>query len=310
MMREIIDRGNDFLIVSHKNPDGDALGASTALACFLSKRKKNVGIFFSTSFPRGFDYLPGIERVLPDSMMPEKPYDVVFAVDASDLEFCALRAEDFGSAKIVVIDHHLTNKKFGHLNFVEPTASSTCEYLVELFQKFEYEIDKDIATCLLTGVLTDTDFLSNQAVTHLTFKTVSRLLLHGANLRVILRNVLQSKSLASLKLIGIALSRLKVNPSLQLASTYITQADLIRLNAAEEDLSGLANIMNFIDGVKIALIWRENRAFEFKASLRTHDPLIDVAKIATIFGGGGHRKAAGFTIRGRVVETDTGWIVI
>lgn len=309
-MRQTIDSGRNFLIISHKNPDGDALGASTALACLISGRNKNPRIFFSTSFPRWFEYLPGIERVCPGPVRSEKPYDVVFAVDSSDLEFCGMRAQDFGSAKVVVVDHHLTNKKFGHLNFVKPSASSTCEYLVELFREFKYEIDKNIATCLLTGVLTDTDFLSNSAVTHLTLKTVSDLLLHGANLRAILRNVFQGKSLTSLKLIGIALSRLKVNPSLQLASTYITQADLIRLNAVEDDLTGLANIMNFIDGVKIALIWREIKAFEFKASLRTHDPLIDVSKIATIFGGGGHKKAAGFTIRGRVVETDTGWVVI
>lgn len=309
-MREIIDSGKNFLIVSHKNPDGDALGASTALACLLSGRKKNPRIFFATSFSRGFEYLPGIERVCPGPIMSEIPYDAVFAVDASDLEFCGVSAEEFGSAKLIVIDHHLTNKKFGHLNFVKSAASSTCEYLVELFHQFEYEIDKDIATCLLTGVLTDTDFLSNQAVTHLTFNTVSRLMLHGANLRTILRNVSSSKSLASLKLVGIALSRMKLNPSLQLVSTYITQADLTTLNAVEDDLNGLANIMNFIDGVKIALIWREIKAFEFRASLRTHDPLIDVSKIATIFGGGGHKKAAGFTVRGRVVETDTGWVVI
>lgn len=309
-MKQIIDNGKNFLIISHKNPDGDALGASTALACLLSSRKKDSRIFFSTSLPRGFEYLPGIERVSSGPIRLFQPYDAVFAVDSSDLEFCGMRAEDFGSAKVIVIDHHLTNKKFGHINFVKPTASSTCEYLVELFQKFEYEIDKDIATCLLTGVLTDTDFLSNQAVTHFTFKTVSKLLLYGANLRAILRSVFHGKSLVYLKLLGIALGRLKINPALSVASTYITQADLTELNADPDDMNGLANIMNFIDGVKIALIWREIKAFEFKASLRTHDPLIDVSKIATIFGGGGHKKAAGFTVRGRVVETDTGWVVI
>ncbi|OGY88056.1 MAG: hypothetical protein A2233_04650 [Candidatus Kerfeldbacteria bacterium RIFOXYA2_FULL_38_24] len=304
-----ITASQHVMLVTHQNPDGDAVGSTLAMAHFLENMQKPYTCFCVDAPPKSLAFLPGVLNISnnPDHWLATRAkFDLLIALDAGDLKHAGIT--DYlvklkHKFKIINIDHHVTNKNFGHHNLVDPTASSACEIVHEFLSAIN-ALNKKIADCLLTGLITDTGGFTNLATNASAIGIASKLLLQGANLPKITTHTLQNRSVFSLRLWGRALERLQTSPS-GMVVTVITQKDLTDCHATEEDVSGVANFLNSLDEQKDAraiLVLTEQNNNKVKGSLRTTHPLMDVAKFATILGGGGHKKAAGFTLSAKLFE--------
>ncbi|MBU1178173.1 hypothetical protein KJ903_03050 [Patescibacteria group bacterium] len=174
----------------------------------------------------------------------------------------------------------------------------------------EVEIDEQIATCILNGIFVDTDSFKNPNTSIKTLRITSDLLSRGADLAQITSSNLKDKSLSTLKLWGITLARIKKNKRLGIISTAVTNKDLKRCNATYDDLEGISNFLNSVPDAKTSLVLSERSDNEIKGSLRTLHDNIDVSKLAATLGGGGHKKAAGFSISGRIANEGGKWRIV
>ncbi len=307
-------KAENILIISHKNPDGDTLSSACALMQYLRQIDKPHLAFCATSISQNLAFLPQIEYFVTDPLIFQNHrFDTIVVFDSGDLFYAGvdehLRTLPY-SPTLINIDHHPTNEFYGHHNLVRPEAASTTEILYRFFKINDLKIDKYIATCLLTGIVTDTAHFSNPATTAEALKIAAELLRLGANLNLIRGWTLKNKSLTGLKLWGRVLSRLQKNEKYELAFTILTKDDRQEFDLPDEEVEGLTNFLNNLGEAKIVCLLKEGEDDIIKVSLRTSDPEIDVSQLAKSFGGGGHAKAAGFSVRGRLIETSEGWKVI
>lgn len=309
-----ICKANHILLISHEKPDGDTLGASLALSNFLTKQGKRHKHFCADPHPEYFNYLPRIEYLSNNyQKINLNEHDLIITIDCGDIRRTKIH-DDLIKYKnkfvLINIDHHISNDHFGHYNMVIPEASSTSEIIYQFFAYHNIEIDKYIATSLLTGILTDTMSFTNAATTQDSLIIAAELLKKGGKINKIVQKVSQNKNLNSLKLWGKVLSRLQYNSQYNFAYTVITQKDLQQNKiTAEEARDGLANFLSTIEDVDFILVLTEEEKNLIKASLRTTKDHINVAEMANAFGGGGHPKAAGFSAKGKLIKTLEGWQV-
>jgi phosphoesterase RecJ-like protein len=312
-MRTIFDaarRANKILTISHRKPDQDAIGSAAAFSIWARSRSAEVANFCSDALSDSLFNIPEADRFSNNPALFEKNYDLIAVFDCGDLRFAG--AADY-LAKVdprpvvVSFDHHLTNERYADLNAVDQKCSSTCEMLWRFFRINRIPVNRDMATCLMTGIFADTDGFTNPATSRRAFEAASSLLLLGADTRVPANSVYRNKSVTSLRLWGQALSRLKYHPELGVASTAVLASDAvgdIDANAVE----GVANYLgNFLEA-EVVIVLKETTDGKVKGSLRTVGER-DVSAVAKRLGGGGHRKAAGFTVPGRIVEKECGWVI-
>jgi len=309
-----INNANHILLISHEKPDGDTLGASLAMSKFLERQDKGHKHFCADQPASYFNYLPNIENIIYDyNLINLADYDLIITLDCGDIKRTRIE-DDLIKYKekflLINIDHHESNDLFGNYNLVVTNASSTSEIVYKFFDFHKIEIDKYIATSLLTGLITDTMNFSNAATTNDSLRIASILLKKGARVNQIIRQISTNKNLNTLKLWGNVLARLQLNKKYNFAYTVITKNDLAENNiSSEEARDGLANFLSMIDDVDFIVVLTEEDNEIIKASLRTTKDDVDVAKMANAFGGGGHKKAAGFTTKGKLIKTATGWQV-
>lgn len=303
------------LLLSHQNPDGDAAGSSLALAHFLCVNKLAFTLFNVDRPGPHFGFMPGSHAFTNDPAVWKKAeFDLLVVLDSSDLKHTGAEEEikaQRHSFKTINIDHHFTNDNYGDINLVLPDASSASEIVFHLLDH-KRAITKEIATCLLTGIMTDTGGFQNSATTPGAIEVSSRLMNKGANIKQVAKYALDQKPVNTLKLWGRALERLKINEKNKIISTVITKKDLEECNATEEAMEGVANFLNELDQAKdgVVMVLSEREKGKVKGSLRTTNGLIDVSKLAKILGGGGHKKASGFTVDGQLREGPDGWEII
>lgn len=312
---EHIARARHILILNPERGDGDSLGSTLALASHLANTKKEYTIFALNLASRMFAFLPRLEEVITRAEeLPLEKADLIIAIDFADPKmtgvWSAIEAINRNRCPIVTIDHHPTHTRFGDLNFVDPSAAASAELLFQIFETHNWPIDHTIATCLLTGILTDTSNFANRNTTTLSFDIAAKLLRRGAKLKTITDFTFRNKSVGSLRLWGRALSRLQRNENMGLVTTYITQKDFVECDADSEATRGIANFLNSLAGAKAVLVLRELPGGRLDGSLRTTGDDFDVAQLAAQFGGGGHRRAAGFTIPGRIETLNGRWRIV
>lgn len=303
-----IKQTDNILVVSHQNPDGDTLGAGFALGEWLISQNKKYRFFCLNPLPGQFKFLPLSYSLNTDIELFNDRVNLLIVLDCGDLRYAGIENLVKNLRKDVIIiniDHHPTNDNFGHLNIVDTKASSTTEIIFYLFKEAGIKIDQAIAASLLTGILTDTSNFSNPATTVEALRVASQLLSTGVSLNKILGNILKNQSISALKVWGGALSRLKMTGD-GLAVTFITRADLEEGGINEEAISGMANFLNNLSGVKAVMVLKEEEPDKVRASLRTSRDDIDVSYFAKMFGGGGHKKAAGFSVKGRLNQSEDG----
>jgi phosphoesterase RecJ-like protein len=312
-LQQLILSAHKILIVTHSKPDGDALGSSLAFSKFLDALGKENSIFSLGPIPNSANFLPGRRKIKSSfNEINLTDYALLAILDCGDLKQTDIEKNLSAIAptvSIINIDHHQTNENFGSVNIVDALASSTAEIIFNLFKELDFPVDKETATCLLTGLVTDTANFSNPATTFASLEAAGQLLSRGANLGEISSNVLKNKSLSVLKFWGTILSRLTENKKLGVVTTVITKEDLDLANLNEEAFEGVTNFLNNLKGAKIVLVLKATEDGKIKGSFRTTTPGIDVSRLAKTFGGGGHAKAAGFTISGKLVKMDGGWKV-
>lgn len=299
---QTLEKANDILIISHRRPDGDTLGCNLALNTYIKSRNKNVTSFCMDPVPSYMEFLPNSHIVTSDHRIFTKSYDVVFTVDCSTLELTnteKLLKVIPSEYRLINIDHHMSNPLFGDINIVLTDSSSTAEVLHRLFKDWHVEINNDMASCLAVGLLTDTGGLKNPATGYQSLSIISDLVDKGANVHKIIQDTINNTSVNKLKLWGRALERLTKVDKYDLVYTWLTQSDFEECEVDESASEGMANFLHVLKEGEIIMVLKETKNNEIKGSLRTISDK-DMTKLAGLFGGGGHKKASGFNLSGRL----------
>lgn len=305
-----IQTAKNVLLLTHRQPDGDALGSLGALADYLQKIDKPYQVFDFGAIPPHFYFLPDIERLLARTKKPSD-FDLIIVLDCGALRLTGWqKTEEEKSIPLINIDHHSSNSHYGDLNLVVKEASATAEVMTGLLKQTPIGIDRLSATYLLAGIVNDTDNFTNQATGFSSLETASFLMGHGAKLPIITGHLFKNKSLNGLRFWGQALDRLKYNEATGVTSTVITQQDFKLYDLVEKDVEGLANFVINYSNPRLVMVLRELANNKIKGSLRTTDDSIDVARLAEALGGGGHKKASAFIIEGRLKQNQWGWEVV
>ena len=290
---EEINKAESIVILTHENPDGDAIGSGLALYNALKQIGKNPDIIIP-EYPRTFEFLPGADEIKKESNVEK--YDLAISVDCATIKMLNGFANYFENAKVKVsIDHHSTNTMFGDLNYVSPDAPACAQILLVVFEYFKLEVTKDIGTCILAGIITDTGGFKYSGVTSETFEFVAWLLEKGINVSKIYRKVLQTKTRANFELNRIAINRLEFFEDGKVAFTYITKEDEESVNAESGDHEGIVETGRDIEGVEVSIFVRETDK-GCKVSMRSNE-YVNVSDVCLLLGGGGHIRAAGATMQ-------------
>ena len=287
-----IEQKQRFLLASHARPDGDAVGSLLALCQVLLQRGKQAAAILSDPVPLLYKSLPFAERIQQCSTV-EGDHEVAIVLECDS--FQRTRISGLERLFAINIDHHSSGKPFGQINWIDPGACAVGELVYRLALASGAKITPQIATCLYTAVLTDTGSFSYAGTNDRTFELAQQLVRFGADPVQIAQNIYFSSPTSKMRLLGYALNNLHREG--ELAWMYVTLHDVERSGGIEEDLEGLVNYALGIAGVEVAAFFRELPSQRFRVSLRSKGAL-DVARIAEIFGGGGHKCASGFSIEG------------
>lgn len=309
---DMLAAANTVLVATHENPDGDALASICLCYEFLTAAGKSVQLFCKDVPDKSFAFLPHIEKICSEkNALALTSIDTVVVLDCASLKRTGL-ADEIKNLKqpIINVDHHRSNENFGKINIIDAAAVSTTQLLYELLKVQRQSITKSMATCILTGILTDSGNFAYAATNTRTFEVASEMLTRGANVRGIITYTQKNKRLPTLKIWGLALSRLRYNSTYSIAATVLTQSDLEQFGVSKEDLEGLSNFLNTLKDAKIILVLYELPDGRVKGSLRTTHDDVDVCRLAQAFGGGGHVKAAGFEVEGKLEQTENGWKIV
>lgn len=305
--RYLLKKSDKIAILCHKKPDGDAIGSMMALFDSL-KNDATAQMFCIDPAPQSLEFLLGTEKISPLSKIVEYNADLVIAVDCGDFSQTALERKQMQNAICVNIDHH-GNEFFGDLNIVDTKASSASEIIYSLLLYLGKPLTRQVATCIFAGIVGDTDNFKNPNTSKDVLDITSSLMIRGIDTKTVMKNLNYNKSSDGLKMWGKVLSRVKKHDRLNMVSTYITHDEISENQACKEEINGIANFLNSIPDVKAACLLVEHEKGEIKGSLRTMSDQVDVSKIAQLFGGGGHPKAAGFVVKGSI-ENNNGHISI
>lgn len=293
---EEIKKAETIVILTHDTPDGDAVGSSLAMMHAIKLLGKEPDVIVP-EYSDCFSFLPGIKEVKSESNIER--YDLAIALDCADNKILKGNDKYFETAKRkIVIDHHSSNKMYGDINFVNPVAPACCEILVGMFDYFEIEITKEIGTCIITGIITDTGGFDYNATAE-TFDFAAMLLRKGINISEVYRKVLKTKTKPNFELRKIAENRLEFLENGKVTFTYITLDDERSVNAKTGDHEGLVENGRDIEGVEVSIFLheKEGKSNGFKVSLRSTE-YVNVSDVCLMFGGGGHARAAGAFVTG------------
>lgn len=299
-VKEYIIGHDDFLVISHVGPDGDAVGSSLAMANLLKNLNKRFTVVNEGSCPRKFSYLHLFDQIINLSKHSvERTFEHIIAVDVADFSRLGDASHLFAeNAYIVNIDHHPTNTLFGQLNLIRSDAASTTEILFDLiYHHFPQELDTHVAESLYTGLLTDTGGFRYANTTQAVLEKAANLLKYDIKPGKIAERALETISASFLELLKISLNSLTFAFERKVALLSISLADLEKAGATKEDVDGLVAYPRNIEGVEVGILLKEWAEDEVKVSLRSKD-VVDVSAIAQKNGGGGHVRAAGFTFYG------------
>ncbi len=304
-------------LIMHRKPDADTIGSTSAFYIFLKKQRKEFKFFCQDEIPESFYSLlnsAGIfniqENCRPISEILEYAPDFAIAFDCGDTKQAGL----FGTRIreqlpfLINIDHHISNNDYGDINLVVPSASSNCEIIYEMFSKNKIAITKEMATCLFMGIFSDTGNFTNPATSDIALSTASELMLSGAKFLSILKESTKDRNIGALRVWGAAFKRLKCDDKTGIITTFLKLEDLSANKVSEESLEGISGFLNNSVKARAIIVYKEIEGGSIKASIRSGNDF-DASEFAKSFGGGGHKKAAGFTIKGAVVEKEGGWAI-
>ena len=311
----VLDRSRHPLVVLLKNVYADALGSAAAISLSLMQHGLTPTLSCAAPIPEPLTFLlDGLSVVHDPVTLTWRAYDLAVVVDAGSLDRTGLVRElkDFVARgqPLLNIDHHHVHEAFGTVNLVDEEASATTVLVYDLLKLGGWRIDTHIATAVLSGIVADTDNFSNAGTTVRALTVAAECYAKGADVRAVTRHLYHNRPLNALQLWGVILARLRMNERWGIVSTVIRQADFTEFDLNDEAIEGVANFMNGIADMNAALVLTELPNGELRGSMRTTKDTIDVLKVGQALGGGGHKKAAGFTILGRIMKSNGGWKVV
>lgn len=310
-----------ILVIGHTSPDADAIASVGAIIDIGLTLGLEVTAFADKKMDKVFDFIP--HSSLVSSIPPGEldVFDAIIILDCGAISRTALENQIRELIKkdarpyIIEIDHHIPQEAYADLEIRLPNKASTTEIIYHLLVANQLPITKVLADCILIGLMTDTGHFLHANSSREALSVASEMLLYGASLPNIINNTVNNKSFLALKIWGQALEKMILNKKTGLAVTALSSNDLQELMEISEGdfdpevFGDIVSFMSRLDGVKVSLLLREGGGM-VKGSLRTIRDDIDVSKIAGNWSGGGHQKAAGFSLPGRLVRTDNGWKVI
>jgi bifunctional oligoribonuclease and PAP phosphatase NrnA len=302
-IRALLTEQNSFLLLIHHTPDGDAVASSLALALALKALGKTVEIVCADPIPLQFQFLPWAHKIKQEFPDTER-FDVTITLDCGDSKRTGFRIQlksliKHNQTVLINIDHHPKNDlhSLAAHNFVDYNAPSTSFLIYQVIREINVPLNHKIATCLLTGLYTDTGGFKHPNTTSETLKFASLLLSYGARLKHITTHIAQPSTVGRLKLWGIALSRIQRHQDFNIISTYITHDDILKTQTTEEDIGGIAALLASIPAEVAILVIQFNDGTT-QVRMRTKNKWVNLAPLATYLGGGGQKKSAGFAVRG------------
>ena len=295
MLRDVlqqIEQRDRFVLTSHARPDGDAIGSALACCQILRAMGKQADVMLRDGVPRIYRTLPFADQVLQANRVGGN-YEAAIILECDSVN--RTRLEGLEDRFLISIDHHVSGRPFAHVNWIDPHAVATGEMVFRLAREAGTPFSPDMATCLYTALMTDTGSFMFQGTNEHTFALARELVLAGADPSHCARNIYFAHSVAKMRLLGEALRNL--NTEGHVGWTWVTQEQMERHGAKEEDCEGLVNYILSIGEVEVAAFFRELPDRRFRLSLRSKGKL-DVARVAEGFGGGGHECASGCSIDG------------
>lgn len=296
---DIIKSSKKILLLSHMNPDGDTLGSMCAMYSMIYNRFKiKADMSIVSNLPFNYKFLPNVDlaqRYFDKSLV----YDLVISLDVASIERTLDMQILFEKAKCRVnIDHHKTNPGFGDYQIIEPDASSCGEVLYNYFKKHDWKIDKDSAICLYTAIMTDTGNFRFENTSANSFRAAADLVEAGANPNYIYKQCYETKTKNFVLFQNYCVNKAEFLNDNKIAYTTVYKKDLEKFSAGDDYTDGIAETLRAIDTTEVSFVAKEVDAKLTKVSMRSKK--IDVAKICSTFGGGGHTFAAGCTIKASV----------
>jgi bifunctional oligoribonuclease and PAP phosphatase NrnA len=297
---EAINRNKTFLITTHENPDGDAVGSSLGLAKFLLNAGKEVIVHFKDPVPELYRFLPLVDQVL--ATVPDRPYDVCFVLDVGEFRRAGTAITSCKTVgSFINVDHHVTRDLFGAINYIDTGAAATGVLIHRIIKASGQTLDHDTALCLYTALLTDTGSFRYSNSNPEAFTVAGELISVGLNAWYVTERLYESQPAERLKLLTEALATLVISPRGDVASVTVTLDMFERAGGTAELTDGFVNYPRSIRGVEVAIFFREMEPGLFKVGFRSKGK-ISVATLAELFGGGGHHNAAGCNVSGTIDE--------
>lgn len=309
--KEQILNSKNILLLTHNDPDGDAVGSLLAVKKIIEKNWGKKCHFF-LSGKMNINYrLKDDDRPLSLEELEENFFDLIIVLDTNNISRTGVTdiKRKFEKSKILIIDHHVKRGKDLSLpnvsHLINSKATATCEIIFDLIKELKEEISGEIASLLLLGIYTDSGgFFHSNTKPSLIIK-VKELLSKGVVFKNILRDSYKGKSVSTLKLLGKKISEAKINSKFGFIYSHIKDSEIKEIGTSKEEISGLVNILNMCKDARFSLLLVESGDGRIKGSLRSSSTkFIDVNIIGRFFGGGGHRLASGFEAFGKIVETD------
>lgn len=292
---QLIEQSHYITLISHINPDGDALGSSLSLFPILKDMGKKVTIVNVTSpLPIRYDFLPNFDRIKTE--MPQKA-DLLISFDCGSFDRLGIERPD---APMINIDHHITNTHYGDINLVDEHLPSTSSVVLKLLHENGIPLRRDVATCIYTALVEDTGFFSYENVDAHTFEIASELIGAKADPSWIARNLKERNSLAKLRITAVTINKLQLVYQAMIGYATLTLDDFARTGALRSDSDDCVDLIRSLATVEVAILLIEEER-GYKVSLRSKGK-VDVSEIALAFGGGGHKRAAGFTVASKDTE--------
>lgn len=303
----LINSAKKIVIISHKGPDGDTIGANLALRHALKYQlHKQVVSVCADRPPTNVHFLPEVSQFVPDFDL--KWADLVIAVDcgaAYMMKFNETKPQILsGNPPLLNIDHHASNEHFGKVNLVDSTCAAACQIIYKFLNFCSLKIDRKIATCLLNGLYFDTGSFMHSNTTPEVLEIASSLLWKGADFKTIARNQFHTMSIPQLKIYGKILERARLKTKNSMVVSALTSADCKATGSSSHDASGVIDYLNSIPESDFCCLLCEDNKGLLKGSFRSRADSIDLSRLAGLFGGGGHKKAAGFSMPGRLMEME------
>lgn len=291
-----IEKAKSILVCGHIMPDGDCISSVISLSMAIEKLGKSATPAIDWRIPGAFEEFPWVDRIITYTRELARP-DLIVVVDSSSPDrlgrFEKLLREDIPS---VVIDHHATNSYFANICWVEPSYSSTAQMIFRLLKLMEIPYDRDLALMNYLGIATDTGFFRYSNVDSAVFEAAAELVKLGADPCHVATSILEARKVEEFFLQRDAIDNLKLSVDNKLAYSYLTLEDFDRYSLSEDDFGGFVGELRSIESVEVALFASEAGPGEAHVSLRSKR-YFDVSTVAIAFGGGGHQRAAGFTLK-------------